>query len=288
MKNVIFDCDNTYGVDNCDVDDGLTLIYLIGNKDVNLVGVTTTYGNNKIDVVYPNTLKMIKELKVEELPVIKGGANPQDLNNKASDYLVKMANEYKGELSILATGSLTNLYGAYLKDNEFFDKIKEIVLMGGITEPLIFAKKQMNELNFSCDAMAAYTVLTKGKNVSVITGNNCLKVLVTREDYERELSDYSNPIVAYIKNSTDYWFDYNLNKFGINGTYNWDVTAASYLMNPQFFEDNICKIKLSVEDLQKGFLNINEDNNCILNIPIIDDEELYNKDIYDTWKSVII
>lgn len=288
MKNVIFDCDNTYGVDNCDVDDGLTLIYLIGNKDVNLVGVTTTYGNNKIDVVYPNTLKMIKELKVEELPVIKGGANPQDLNNKASDYLVKMANEYKGELSILATGSLTNLYGAYLKDNEFFDKIKEIVLMGGITEPLIFAKKQMNELNFSCDAMAAYTVLTKGKNVSVITGNNCLKVLVTREDYERELSDYSNPIVAYIKNSTDYWFDYNLNKFGIDGTYNWDVTAASYLMNPQFFEDNICKIKLSVEDLQKGFLNINEDNNCILNIPIIDDEELYNKDIYDTWKSVII
>lgn len=288
MKNVIFDCDNTYGVDNCDVDDGLTLIYLIGNKDVNLVGVTTTYGNNKIDVVYPNTLKMIKELKVEELPVIKGGANPQDLNNKASDYLVKMANEYKGELSILATGSLTNLYGAYLKDNEFFDKIKEIVLMGGITEPLIFAKKQMNELNFSCDAMAAYTVLTKGKNVSVITGNNCLKVLVTREDYERELRDYSNPIVAYIKNSTDYWFDYNLNKFGIDGTYNWDVTAASYLMNPQFFEDNICKIKLSVEDLQKGFLNINEDNNCILNIPIIDDEELYNKDIYDTWKSVII
>lgn len=288
MKNVIFDCDNTYGVDNCDVDDGLTLIYLIGNKDVNLVGVTTTYGNNKIDVVYPNTLKMIKELKVEELPVIKGGANPQDLNNKASDYLVKMANEYKGELSILATGSLTNLYGAYLKDNEFFDKIKEIVLMGGITEPLIFAKQQMNELNFSCDAMAAYTVLTKGKNVSVITGNNCLKVLVTREDYERELSDYSNPIVAYIKNSTDYWFDYNLNKFGINGTYNWDVTAASYLMNPQFFEDNICKIKLSVEDLQKGFLNINEDNNCILNLPIIDDEKLYNKDIYDTWKSVII
>ena len=62
MKNVIFDCDNTYGVPDCDVDDGLTLIYLLGNKDVNLLGVTTTYGNNKVKVVYPNTIKMVKEL----------------------------------------------------------------------------------------------------------------------------------------------------------------------------------------------------------------------------------
>ena len=120
------------------------------------------------------------------------------------------------------------------------EKVKEIVLMGGITEPLIFAKRQMDELNFSCDPVATYTVLTKGKNVSVITGNNCLKVLVTREDYDRELNDYNNPIVPYIKDKVDYWFDYNLEKFGINGTYNWDVTAATYLMKPEFFKDDIC------------------------------------------------
>lgn len=288
MKNIIFDCDNTYGVPDCDVDDGLTLIYLLGNKDANLLGVTTTYGNNKVEIVYPNTLKMIKELKVDNLPVIEGGKDPKDLDNKASDYLVKMANEYEGELSILATGSLTNLYGAYLKDNTFFEKVKEIVLMGGITEPLIFAKRQMDELNFSCDPIATYTVLTKGNNVSVITGNNCLKVLVTREDYERELSDYTNPIVPYIKNSVDYWFDYNLNKFGINGTYNWDVTAAVYLMRPELFKKNIYKMNLSVEDLERGFLRIDEENNCTLNLPTIDNEELYNKDIYNTWKGVVI
>lgn len=288
MKNVIFDCDNTYGVKDCDVDDGLTLIYLLGNKNVNLLGVTTTYGNNKVEVVYPNTINMLKDLKVNDLSVLKGGSNPTDLDNEASDYLVKMANEYNGELSILATGSLTNLYGAYLKDNTFFAKVKEIVLMGGITEDLIFAKKKMDELNFSCDAMAAYIVLTKGKNVSVITGNNCLKVLVTRDDYDRELSDYSNPIVKYIKEKVDYWFDYNLEHFGINGTYNWDVTAAVYLMRPELFRDDVYKMNLSVEDLQSGFLRVSEDNNCKLNLPIIYKEELYNKDIYDTWKSLEI
>lgn len=288
MKNIIFDCDNTYGVPDCDVDDGLTLIYLLGNDNANLLGVTTTYGNNKVEVVYPNTIKMVKDLKVEKLPILKGGSTPEDLDNEASDYLVKMANKYEGELSILATGSLTNLYGAYLKDSKFFKKVKEIVLMGGITEPLIFAKRQMDELNFSCDPIATYTVLTKGRNVSVITGNNCLKALVTREDYEREFKDYSNPIVSYIKEKADYWFDYNLDNYGINGTYNWDVTAAVYLMHPEFFKDDIYNMKISVEDLKQGFLNVNRDNNCVLNLPIIDKEELYNKNIYDTWKSVKI
>lgn len=288
MKNIVFDCDNTYGVLDCDVDDGLALIYLLGNKDANLLGVTTTYGNNKLEVVYPNTLKMVKELKVEHLPVLKGGKDSKDLDNEASDYLVKMANKYKGELSILATGSLTNLYGAYLKDNNFFDKVKEIVLMGGITEPLIFEKKQMDELNFSCDPMATYTVLTKGRNVSVVTGNNCLKVFVTREDYERELSDYSKPIVPYIKERVDYFFEYNDREYGLKGTYNWDVTAAVYLMRPDIFEDEIYKMNLSVEDLKTGFLRCVEDGNTTINLPIISNKELYNKNIYDTWKQVEI
>jgi purine nucleosidase len=284
MKNIIFDCDNTYGVKDCDVDDGLALMYLIGSEDANLLGVTTTYGNNKVEVVYPNTLKMAKDLKIS-VPILKGGSNSSDLDNEASDFLVEMANKYNGNLSILATGSLTNLYGAYLKDNTFFDKVCEIVLMGGITEPLIFAKKQMDELNFSCDPLATYTVLTKGKNVSVITGNNCLKVLVTREDYERELTGKA-PIVKYIKDKVDYWFDYNFDNYGINGTYNWDVTAAVYLMKPEFFKDNKYKMNISVSALKTGFLKIDDNFNCILNLPEIEDEKHYNQNIYDTWKKV--
>ena len=34
MKHVIFDCDNTLGVKDCDVDDGLALLYLLGCEEV--------------------------------------------------------------------------------------------------------------------------------------------------------------------------------------------------------------------------------------------------------------
>ena len=37
---VIYDCDNTMGVAGCDIDDGLTLLFLLGCRDIDLIGVT--------------------------------------------------------------------------------------------------------------------------------------------------------------------------------------------------------------------------------------------------------
>ena len=60
---VILDCDNTLGVPGCDVDDGLTLLYLLGCPEVELLGITCSYGNNTQQTVYDNTLRMLKKWK---------------------------------------------------------------------------------------------------------------------------------------------------------------------------------------------------------------------------------
>ena len=198
MKKIVYDCDLTLGVPGCDVDDGLALMYLLGCPEAELLGVTATYGNNKIDVVWETMNRMLSELGQPALPARKGGEARGEFQSDAAEFLVDMANQYAGELSILATGSLTNLGGAYTLDPHFFEKVKEIVLMGGITEPLVFEKKIMDELNFSCDPEATAAVLTKGKNVSIITGNNCLKVLFTKEEYKKRLLGTENPAAIYI------------------------------------------------------------------------------------------
>lgn len=59
MRKIIFDCDNTFGLIDRDVDDGLTLLYLLGAPHVELLGVTLTYGNGSIEEVN----KMTKEMK---------------------------------------------------------------------------------------------------------------------------------------------------------------------------------------------------------------------------------
>lgn len=285
MKKVIFDCDNTLGVIDCDVDDGLALMYLLGCPDAEILGITATYGNNRLDIVMGCIQKMLGDLGRTDIPVKKGGAVRGEYDSEATDFLVETVNKYPGEVSILATGSLTNLGGAYRKDNTFFDKVKEIVLMGGITSPLVFEKKIMDELNFSCDPAASYDVLTKGNNVSIATGNNCLKVLFAKEEY-KTLFRTGNAAAEYIQRETDYYFQYNENDYGIKGFYNWDVTAAVYLMHPELFADCKKKFKLSEEDLESGFLRECDENNCVLNLPEIGEEQLFKKNIYDTWMNV--
>ena len=289
MRKIIHDCDCTFGINGCDVDDGLALLYLLGCPEAEVLGVTTTYGNNVLDKVYPNTKKFLKDIGREDIPVYKGGSTPEDIDNEASVFLAEMAEKYAGELELLVTGSVTNLYGAWKINPKFFKQVKKIVMMGGITEPLIFAKKQMDELNFSCDSVATYTVLTSGADVAVITGNNCLKVLFTKEEYEQLLFDESKKVVNFIKKETDYWFDYNMDEYGIPGYYNWDAIAAAYLMHPELFEAIKADFLVSEEDLKTGKLTISEsglEKNCTLEIPVIKEQAAFTKNIYDTWLKV--
>lgn len=287
-KYIVFDCDCTFGVENCDVDDGLALMYLLGCEEAKVLGVTATYGNNSLPVVWKALHTLLCDLEREDIPVKRGGETKGEYESEASDFLVEMANRYPGKLSVLATGSLTNLCGAYEKDNLFFHKVKEIVLMGGITSPLVFEKKVMDELNFSCDSYASWCVLTKGENVSIVTGNNCLKVLFTRAEYRERLFKTENPAAVYIREKTDYWFGYNEEDYGIEGFYNWDVTAAVYLMHPELFADQKEECRITETDLQTGFLNRTEKGmgNCILNLPQIREETSFKNSIYDTWMKV--
>jgi purine nucleosidase len=286
MKHVVFDCDNTFGVKDCDVDDGLALMYLLGCPEAKVHGITATYGNNRLDVVYNTCRNMLKDLRREDIPVKMGGERCGAYESEAADYLAEMAEQYAGSLSILATGSLTNLRGAYERDNHFFEKVKEIVVMGGITSPLVFEKKVMDELNFSCDPFATWTVLTKGKNVSVITGNHCLKVLFTRAEYKERLFGSDNRAAAYIREKTDYWFEYNEEDYGIGGFYNWDVTAAVYLMNQELFADERKTLMVSTEDLKRGYLQEAKEGNCVCNLPVIGEEKAFKDQIYDVWMRV--
>jgi len=128
MKKIIFDCDNTFGVKDCDVDDGLALMYLLGNREAQLLGITSTYGNSSLDVVQAVNLRMLEELGRRDIPVKRGGEKRGCYQSEAAVFLAEMADRHPGELSILATGSLTNLKGAYERDSHFFEKVKEIIM----------------------------------------------------------------------------------------------------------------------------------------------------------------
>jgi len=123
-KPVILDCDNTMGLPRREIDDGLTIRYLLGRPDIELLGVTTTFGNGSIDQVYPQTVNLLRDWGHGDIPVFKGagarGQGPTD----AARYLAETAAHSPGEVTLLATGPLGNLRASAELDPGFYSNLR--------------------------------------------------------------------------------------------------------------------------------------------------------------------
>ena len=47
-------------------------MYLIGNSNIDLLGVTTTFGNSHIEDVFQATTKLFNDLNLTDIPLKKG------------------------------------------------------------------------------------------------------------------------------------------------------------------------------------------------------------------------
>lgn len=294
MKKVIYDCDNTMGLDNRDIDDGLALVYLVENKDVELLGVCTTYANDSLEYVHKQTLELVEDLGIN-LNVYKGRGKfemndytgfgykrfEDDGNfesNEAAKFIVEMANKYPNEIDLLATGSMQNLYDAYMIDNEIGEKLNSVVLMGGITGDLYFGDKIMKELNFSVCPKGAEVAIKKYKNVSILTGNRCMDVEFGTNELDKVKALRNNIKNEFIINKIEKWMREFKEKYNYDSIVLWDVIAAIYLMNPDMFRDDFMSVVSTEEDLFEGRL-VEGESAARINIPVVLDDKKINDEM---------
>jgi len=280
MEKIVIDCDNTFGVEGCDLDDGLAIIYALGTSRCELLGVDTTFGNNTLEVITPNTISFMKKIGMQSIPVYPGHADDPS-QNKAAAFLAETVSRQPGEVSILATGSLTNLYHAWRLDPSFFDKVKQISMMGGITKPLIIMGQELDELNFSCNSIASFHVLTRGNKIKIATGNACLGALFTKERFDR-LEQSDSPFLRMLCSQGQYWFKRENEYFGHDGIYKWDVYAAAALLCPELFELTTVQISPDTESLKSGML-IGSGASRTVDIPVLKDSDEYIEHVYEAY-----
>lgn len=290
MKKIIFDTDNTIGIEGRPMDDALALIYLLGFPfEAEILGITCNYGNGTVNEVYNCCRKQLDELGHSEILVLRGSEMNENPRSEAARWIANIAEANPGEISYLGIGSLSNLYGAYLIDQNVFDNLREIVLMGGLTEPLfIHGSKPLSELNMSINSEASACILRNASNVSVITGNNCLPVAeLPKEEFLRKLEVNSNPTGMYIAKSCGYRFRDKIAVYGADSSYCWDAVAASYLLHPELFCDNPTHCFIDEAHMRNGFLNPQPEalSNALINIPVARDKTELQNDFYKGWTS---
>ncbi len=241
---VVLDCDMAIGHFASDIDDAFAYIWL--KEEVDLLGITCVHGNARQEVCYAITNKMAKLLQ-DDVKVYRGAYGKRDLGKRseATDFLLDMAEQYKGELIIVAVGPLTNIATASMLDNEFSSKVKQIVIMGG------FDKKKPSiihtEFNFFSSPLAAKIVCESDIEKIFAPTDVCLKVLFSKEDANRLNSKTQS--AKFIKKSVKRW----IGLMGIVSLFNilpkggfvpWDPIATAGLTHSEKFSYKRCKVRV--------------------------------------------
>jgi inosine-uridine nucleoside N-ribohydrolase len=283
---VLLDCDNTFGIPDHDVDDGLALLYLLGREEVDVLGVTCTFGNADVDTVFRNTRRFLHEIGRAEIPCLRGGT-PEEPDSPAARFLADTVRRNRGEVTLLATGALTNLCGAHRCDPSFFTHVSRIVTMGGITSPLVIGGQTLDELNFSRDPRATQAVLSCRAPLTVITANLCLQALFGHDEFLCLEANRHVPVNAYLLEALYPWRRAMEQVFGLQGFHNWDTTAAVYVTDPSLFRDQRRRLTSSLAELSRGFLCTDESRSGghTVNMPsAILDPEAFNRSVLDAWQ----
>lgn len=204
IRNIILDTD----LGN-DVDDILAIIMLAQRRDINLVGITTVYGDTSLQT------KMVRyildRLGRTDVPVIKGETTPmknlfggilrghhvasgfplalheiQERNvSNAVDFIINQAHLYNGELELVPIGPLTNLGMAFQKDPSIKAKIKKITTMSGVftNEMAVDSVLDLDgEYNIVCDIEASQIVIDSGVPIRMVPLDVTRQVLLTEKE----------------------------------------------------------------------------------------------------------
>ena len=257
---VFVDCDNTMGLPASEIDDGLTLLYLLGRPEVRIVGLSSTFGNGPVESTTRQLRLLISMLDVP-LPVFPGAdealvdepdARARAARRGESDAaaaLVRASREHEGSLVVLGLGSLTNIAGAAERDPGFFHRLAGVVVMGGYLAPLRFAKREVDELNLSSDPEASHAVLNAPCPVTVMSAQLCLAARFGPWDL---LAHNRGP--RWLRRLVREWYVAFSRSVGAPGFYLWDLVPAAFVVDRLRFPSAPAVIRSTVSDLQSGRL----------------------------------
>lgn len=257
---VILDCDVTMGRLFRDVGDGLALLYLLGEPCVDLLGVTTTYGNGPIGMTTRTARRLLDSLGYDEVATWRGVASPGESpeTNQAAQHLKEVVGTRPGEIALVATGSLTNLKHATALDPDFFQKLRGLYLLGGVTGPLVWNRHSVAEHNFSLDPQAAYLAIHAECPVTIATGQAGLTA-VFRSPQFAALQALGDPISRFVARKVRFWFALMRLLFWDGGFGMWDSMAALALTHPELFESEQVHVSSTYDDLRTGQLFVDPD-----------------------------
>lgn len=242
------------------IDDAMAIFTAMAHPQIELLGLTTTYGNVSVDQATTNALKLV-EMAGLDIPVAKGVATPwfkplapfpdfvhgvdgfgnlnlsapqrSAVSQSAAQFIVEQVNKHPGEISLVAIGPLGNLATALHLDPELPNKVKQVVIMGGV----IAADGNVSpvaEANILSDPHAADRVFAAPWKLVMVGLDVTHQIMVPRGLFD-EIAEQNKRVGQFMRDCAKFYIDFYSEVRDIDGCYGHDVSAVIYVVEPELF-----------------------------------------------------
>ncbi|OHO32247.1 nucleoside hydrolase [Corynebacterium sp. HMSC034B08] len=263
------------------IDDALALAYALASPEVELIGVTCTYGNVVVEDSVRNTLAILELFGRTDIPVFAGpdharakdsfevqeisafihGKNGigeveipdptrQVESTSAVDFLVESVTAYGDDLIIVPTGPSTTIAAAVEASNVFRENANIVMMGGALTVPGNVTA--WSEANINQDPEATDLLFRQLRNVTMIGLDVTLQTLLTAKETAKwaELGTTGGKFLADI---TNYYINaYKTTSPHLGGCGLHDPLAVAVAIQPGLVDTLGINMKVDTEGETRG------------------------------------
>lgn len=261
---VIIDCDPGH-------DDAMAILWALAAPELEVLAVTTVAGNQTIEKVTNNAIKVLTKAGRSDIPVAMGARQPlirrlvvggevvhgssglegptlpecgfAPSKLSALELLVKTLEESEEKITLVPIGPLTNIAALFITRPDLKEKVERLSIMGG--GAYMGNWTPAAEYNIWADPEAAKVVFNSGLPIIMAGLDVTHKAYITREENE-VLRAQGNEISVFAAELIDYFSKYHYEVEGFPGCTMHDPTAIAALIYPDMFTSITCNVDVEV------------------------------------------
>jgi len=242
------------------IDDAMAIHFAFAHSDIEVVGLTTVFGNVAVNTATRNALSLVemsgKSSVVSEgakAPLFKEPAPPADFVHgkegfgdvpittpraqpeprSAAAFICDTINQYPGEVTVCAIAPLTNLAMALRHDPGIVERVRSIAIMGGAVDTAGNVTAWA-EANIWSDPHAADEVFAADWPVTLVGLDVTQRISCESSDFQA-LGISSPRIGGFLEHASRFYFDFYRKRHALDVCFLHDPTAVIAVTNPEMF-----------------------------------------------------
>jgi len=260
------------------IDDAMAIFFAFQSPDIELLGLTTVYGNVPVTMAAQNALTLCELAGKNDIPVTKGVGmpwvgeestyahfvhgehgfghiKPESPKGKldprsSAQFIVDMARKYPGEITLVAIGPLGNLALALRLEPELPKLVKGVSVMGGAA----FVPGNVTpvaEANIWNDAHAAEIVFAADWDL-VMFGLDVTNDVPFAPTFVDVLAEKNPTLGGFVQESAQFYMDFYSQNREDRVCFFHDAFPIAHLRHPELFELTEGHVRVGTGSLDRG------------------------------------